>query len=187
MSVDGCLGYQGGISLGGAQWKELPMLMTSCRETKSPGIKRNQWHNAVAGSPLGERPRWTWGRVSAKDGFPGALDSKESACNTGDPGLMPGSGRSPGEGNGYPLQYSCLENPMDRGAWWATVHGVAKSQTRLRDLTLSQYVSAEGEGWNLTSLAVQQLRLCTYPAGTLSSIPDQRLRSHRTCWAATSN
>ena len=54
---------------------------------------------------------------------------KESACN-GDPGLIPGSGRSPGEGNGNPLQYSCLGNPMDREAWWATV-GVAKSQARL--------------------------------------------------------
>ena len=50
-------------------------------------------------------------------GFPGGSDSKESACNTGDLGSIPGSGRSPGEGNGYPLQYSCLENPMDRGAW----------------------------------------------------------------------
>ena len=58
-------------------------------------------------------------------------DGKESACNVGDPGSTPGSGRSPGEGNGNPLQYSCLENPMDRGAWWATVHGVAKSCTRL--------------------------------------------------------
>ena len=55
------------------------------------------------------------------------LRGKESACNAGDPSLIPGSGRSPGEGNGYPLQYSCLENPMDRGAWRATVHGVAKS------------------------------------------------------------
>ena len=53
----------------------------------------------------------------------------ESACNAGDLGSIPGSGRSPGEGIGYPLQYSCLENPMDRGAWWATVHGVAKSDT----------------------------------------------------------
>ena len=60
---------------------------------------------------------------------------KESACSVGDPASIPGSGRSPGEGHGNPLQYSCLENPMDRGAWWATVHGVAKSQTRLRDLT----------------------------------------------------
>ena len=59
---------------------------------------------------------------------PGGLDSKESACNAGDLGLIPRLGRSPGEGNGYPLQYSCLENPMDRGAWWATVHGVAKSR-----------------------------------------------------------
>ena len=58
-----------------------------------------------------------------------------SACNAGDPGSIPGSGRSPGEGNGNPLQYSCLENPMARGAWWATVHGVAKSQTRLSNFT----------------------------------------------------
>ena len=59
-------------------------------------------------------------------------DSKESACSAGDPGSIPGWGRSPGEENGNPLQYSCLENPMDRGAWWATVSGVSKSQTRLR-------------------------------------------------------
>ena len=64
-------------------------------------------------------------------GFPGGSEVKGSACNVGDPGSIPGSGRSPGEGNGNPLQYSCLENPMDGGAWWATVHGVAKSQTRL--------------------------------------------------------
>ena len=55
--------------------------------------------------------------------------------NVGDLGSVPGSGRSPGEGNGNPLQYSCLENPMDRGAWWATAHGVAKSWTRLSDFT----------------------------------------------------
>ena len=61
----------------------------------------------------------------------------KSACNAGDPGLIPGLGRSPGEGNGNPLQYACLENPMDRGAWWATVHGVAKSQTRLSDFTFT--------------------------------------------------
>ena len=64
-------------------------------------------------------------------GFPGGSESKESACNAGDPGSIPGLGRSPGEGNDNLLQYSCLENPMDRGAWQATVHGVAKSQTRL--------------------------------------------------------
>ena len=61
-------------------------------------------------------------------GFPGGSDSKESACNTGDRVSIPGSGRSPGEGNGNLLQYSCLGNPMNRGASQATVHGVAKSR-----------------------------------------------------------
>ena len=60
---------------------------------------------------------------------PGGSEVKVSACNVGDPGSIPGSGRSPGEGNDNPLQYSCLENPMGGGAWWATVHGVAKSRT----------------------------------------------------------
>ena len=62
-------------------------------------------------------------------GFPGGSEVKASACNVGDLGSILGSGRSPGEGNGNPLQYSCLENPMDGGAWWATVHGVTKSWT----------------------------------------------------------
>ena len=66
-------------------------------------------------------------------GFPGGSDGKESACKAGDPGSIPGLGGSPGEGKGYPLQYPCLENPMDRGAWRAAVHGVTKSQTRLSD------------------------------------------------------
>ena len=56
-------------------------------------------------------------------GFPGGSDSKEPNCDAGDLGSIPGWGRSPGGGHGNPLQYSCLENPMDRGAWWATVHG----------------------------------------------------------------
>ena len=62
-------------------------------------------------------------------GFPGGSDGKESACNAGDSGLIPGLGRSLGEGNDYPLQYSCLENSMDREAWRGIVHGVARSQT----------------------------------------------------------
>ena len=78
-----------------------------------------------------------------------AQDSKESACNTGDPGSAPGSGRSPKEGNGNTLQYSCLENPMDRGGWRATVHGVAESQTRRKRLSrhasfLPMFVSEYG-------------------------------------------
>ena len=70
-------------------------------------------------------------------GFPGGSDGKASAYNVGDPASIPGSGRSPGEGNGNPLQQSCLENSMDGGAWWATVHGVTKSQTRLSDFSFT--------------------------------------------------
>ena len=62
-------------------------------------------------------------------GFPGGSDGRQSACNVRDLGSIPGSERSPGTGNGYPLQYSCLEKSMGRGAYWATVHGIAKSQT----------------------------------------------------------
>ena len=68
--------------------------------------------------------------------FPGGSEVKESACNSGDLGSIPGWGRSPGEGNGKPLQYSCMENPMDGGALWATlVHGVAKTWTWLSNFT----------------------------------------------------
>ena len=63
----------------------------------------------------------------------GGSDGKESTCKAGDPGFIPGLERFSGEGNGNPLQYSCLQNPMDGGAWWATVHGVAKSKTQLND------------------------------------------------------
>ena len=64
-------------------------------------------------------------------GFPGSSKGKESACNVGDPSSIPGLGRSSGEGHGNLLQYSCLENPMDRGGWQAIVHRIGKSQTRL--------------------------------------------------------
>ena len=67
--------------------------------------------------------------IILSEGFPGGSEVKASACNAGDPGSTPEWGRSPGEGNGSPLHYSCLENPMEGGAWYATVHGVTKSQT----------------------------------------------------------
>ena len=79
------------------------------------------WSRDTAGQEADEEMRVT------SEGF--GSDGKKSACNAGDPGSIPGSGRSPGERNGYPLQYSCLVNPMNRGAWQAIVHGVAKSQT----------------------------------------------------------
>ena len=78
-------------------------------------------------------------------GFLGGSASKESACNEGDSGLIPGSGRSRGEGNGNPLQYSCLKNPMGRGAWQDTIQGVTKSQTRLRDERYYYYLDDSHE------------------------------------------
>ena len=102
------------------------------------------WRIPGTGEPGGlpsmgsHRVRHDWSDLAAAaagfcQGFPGGSDGKESACNARDLGLIPGSGRSPGEGNGYPLQYSCLGNPMDKGAWQATVHGVAKSLTQFSD------------------------------------------------------
>ena len=70
-------------------------------------------------------------------GFPDGSDNKESACNTGDLGSIPGSGRPPGQGNGNPLQCYCLENPRDRGAWWAAVYGVAHVGQDLSDLVVA--------------------------------------------------
>ena len=73
-------------------------------------------------------------------GFPGDSDGKESACNARGPGSILGWGKSPGEGNGNPVQYSCLENSMDRAAWLATVHGVSKSKTQLTHNTGHTYL-----------------------------------------------
>ena len=80
-----------------------------------------------------------------------AQDSKESACNAGDirdPGSIPGLGRSPGEGNGNPLQYSCLKNPMDRGAWQAAVQRVLKSRTQLSDYAQNSSTQGKKRTWN---------------------------------------
>ena len=88
--------------------------------------------------------------VSVKLGFPVGSDGKESSCNAGDLGLIPGLGRSPEEGNGKPLQYSSLENPMDRGTWRAVVHGVTKSQTWLK--WLSTHMDRDIIGGDLISL-----------------------------------
>ena len=91
------------------------------------------------GGPVVNRPPCNAG------GFPGSLDSKESACNVGDPGSVPESGRSPGEGHGNPLQHSCLENSMDRGACQATVHRVAESD-RTEPLAPSLSLAMQGSG-----------------------------------------
>ena len=91
---------------------------------------------------------WFWLERSALVawGFPGGSDVKESAYNAGDLGSILGSGRSPGEGNSYPFQYSCLESPMDRGAWWAIVHGGLKESDTTEWLTLWEFLYK----WNHT-------------------------------------
>ena len=101
------------------------------------------WSFSFSISPSNEYLGLIYFRIDWLDGGSGV---KVSACNAGDLGSIPGSGRSPGEGNGNPLQYSCLENPMDGGAWSASVHGVTKSQTRLSDFT-SLSLPLELTGW----------------------------------------
>ena len=96
-------------------------------------------------------------------GSPRGLDAKESACNAGDLGSIPGSGRSPGKGNGNPLQYSCLGNPMDRKAWWAIVHGVTKSQRWLRDYHVHFSPVWAPDLRSLYSFLMHQLLLVSFP------------------------
>ena len=99
-------------------------LQCSCLENPRD---RGAWWAAVYGVAQSQT-RLTWHSSSSTN-----LDGKEPVCNVGDLGLIPGSGRSLREGNGYSLQYSCLENPMDRGVWWDTEHGVTRSRTQLRN------------------------------------------------------
>ena len=86
------------------------------------------WWTSIPCGPCSEMPYNELPLLIDCTGFPGGSDSKESACNAGDPGVIPGLGRPPGEGNNYPLEYSCLENSMERGDWWATVHRVSSVQ-----------------------------------------------------------
>ena len=95
--------------------------------------------------------------LKSQKGFPGGSEVKASACNAEDLGLIPESERSPGEGNGNPLQYSCLENPMDGGAWWATVHWVAKSQILLSNLTNFNFIWPPSAIWPRTKCCLINL------------------------------
>ena len=96
-----------------------------------------------------------WEHPQHSQGFPGGSNCNKSACNAWDLGLIPGLGRSPGVGDVYPLQYSCLKNSMDRGAWQAPVHGAAKSQTRLSDWhTHSAHTLDLGSTFPLCDLSV---------------------------------
>ena len=99
-----------------------------------PNHFSNTLHTGTITLGIRVSTKWIWGHIqfsSTQLGLPGVSDGKESAWNAGDPGSIPGSGRFPGEGNDNSLQYSSLENSMDKGAWWGPVHGFAKSQTLL--------------------------------------------------------
>ena len=100
------------------KWQPTPVFL--------PG-ESHGWRSLIGYSPWGHKESDTTERLHFHYGLPWCSDGKESASSTRDPGSIPGSRRFPREEKGYPLQYSCLENPMGRGAWW--VHGVAKSQT----------------------------------------------------------
>ena len=104
------------------------------------GCSSSQWPDAIEQDRKGPYPRKVpeLAALSLSSHLHGS-DGEASACNVGDLGSIPELGRSPGEGNGNPFQYSCLENPMDRGAWQATIHGVAKSRTQLRDFTFFHF------------------------------------------------
>ena len=103
-----------------------------------------------------------------KRGFPGSSASKESACNARDPGSIPGWGRSPGEGNGHPHQYSCLENSMDRGAWWATVHGIVESDCDW--VTNTQHTHTHTEILQRTKKGNKTVKLQELPTHLVSCI-----------------
>ena len=105
--------------------------MSICSATKWSQLLHSHYLQNVGQESL-YTPSWL---ILLSLDFPGGSDGKASVYNAGDPGSIPGLGRAPREGNGNPLQYYSLENPMDRGAWKATVHGVAKSWTRLSDFT----------------------------------------------------
>ena len=119
-----------------SNWKYSPWGCKEADTTQRPNTHQSRVIAAKCWSPMCEfRKSKTNSEIYLAPGFSAGSDVKASAFNVGDLGSIPGSGWSAGKGNGNPLQYSCLENRMDGGAWWATVHGVAKSRTRLSDFT----------------------------------------------------
>ena len=112
--------------------------------------------------------------ASTKECFPGGSDGKESACKAGDPGSIPGSGGSPGEGNGIPLQCAWLENSVNRGTWWATVHGVSKESDTTNTFTKEREKEREtereggGGGKKQTRHSSTRTGTCLFPCRVFS-------------------
>ena len=112
--------------------------------------------------------------LSQSGGFPGGSEGKMSARNAGDLGLIPGMGRSPGEGNGNPLQCSCLENPRVGGAWWAAVYGVAQSRTLLKRLSSSSGIGRPGFGSSSMTRTLLQVSVALSVSGRDNTLPPRR-------------
>ena len=110
---------------------------------------------------------YIWDLVISSVRFLGGSDGKESARSAGNPGLISGLGRSPGEGNGYPLQYSCLENSMDRGAWKTTAHGISKSQAWLRDQHFYYFLYKWESKYLAHNIIVYDVYIQTHIAGKM--------------------
>ena len=142
-------------SAGGNKLEELPpfssfyrthLPTTALIHSTAMCIPETHWGVHLAATPL--RPRAFYWELTRKLGFLGGSVVKNLPANAGDSGSIPGLGRSPGKGNGNPLQYSCLGNPMDRRAWWATVHGAAKSWTGLSNSTTARkLIGDKKQGW----------------------------------------
>ena len=142
-------------SVGGNELQELPpsssfyrthLPTTALIHSTAVCISETPWGIHLATTPL--RPRAFYSELMRKLGFLGGPVVKNLPANAGDSGSIPGLGRSPGKGNGNPLQYSCLGNPMDRKAWWATVHGTAKSWTGLSNSTTTRkLIDDKNQGW----------------------------------------
>ena len=111
------------------------------------------------------------------EGFPGGSDGKESACNAGDLGLIPGSGGSPGGGNGNPLQYFCLKNPLDRGSWQVTVHRVSQSQTWLK-LFISSSIPKRDKDANKRRENFRPILLMNIDTKILNKILANQIQEH---------
>ena len=113
--------------------------------------------------------------ISVSWGSPSNSDSKESTCNAGDLGLIPGLGRSAEEGHSNPLQYSCLENPMDRGAWQATIHRVEQSQTQLNQLSINTHTSVTWVALDLSNTSEAPGKIQTATPQNYQSEPPKSL------------
>ena len=118
-------------------------------------------------------------------GFPGGSDGKESACSAGDLGLIPGLGRSPGEENGYILQCSCLLNSMDRGAWWATVHGISESYTT-EQLTHT-HIYPRGYQARLSEHKASFVRFCSYSVSSRTTVLRHQISRYAERWKKLNN